>query len=404
MMADREADSPEVTRRKFLTLAAAGGSLAALARLGGWYGLAARTLATAEAAPAPVLKLTTDLGVPASASIDVTGAITQALAGLPLSATVLLQGFYRTDRAVILQGLRNLRIVQGTNPSGFVRFTQAQKPPNWPRKTPWASYLDLRDCEGVLLEGFSIRGPLASPTYSRTFEEAAGVSISGTSTGVTLRGLSISGVHGDFVIVAEDRQHQPTGIVVEDTTGDTAGRQMIADVGGRGLTVRRCTFKNSGRSGIDIEPSTPLGSHNITIEDSTFENPSLYCLAGGDVTPHRNIVVRRTKFFGGKGLAKYGPPEGAPPGSHQGLVLEDVTYEWRPTPGVGKIVIARTDGIQITRVNARFRGEPGSIEGTGEVRNSVFTSNSLPPSVPVVYLCGVTDISNVGTGPCQLAR
>ena len=221
---------------------------------------------------------------------------------------------------------------------------------------------------------------------------------------MTVRNVTIAGVHGDFVMISEHQQNQPTAIVVEDVSGDIAGRQMIAEVGGHGATFRRCTFKNSGRSGIDIEPSTALGSHNLTIEDSTFDNPSLYCLAGGNEMPHRNIVIRRSKFFGGKGLAKYGAPENYPLGSHQGLTLEDVTYQWRVFPGFGNVNIFRTLGINLTRVNTRFKGPSGNIEGAGTVQDSRFISDDTPPRAQVVYLCGVSSIRNVGTGPCAEAR
>ena len=398
----------KVTRRRLLQIAAASGAAAAVAQFKWLPGLGPER---ALSASGPVYRLTTDLGVPASSSIDVAGAIPEALSRIAASAsapagttTILLEGFYRIDRAVLLEGLTNMRFAPGISASGFVRPTQRLQPDAWPAKVPWYSYIVLRNCQDVILEGFAIQGPLTAPQYNSTLEKAAGLVVQGASQRVTVRGLSVSGVHGDFITVAEHLQYQPTQILIEGVTGNICGRQMVADVGGNGLTIRRCHFRNGPRSGIDIEPSTPLGSHNITVEDSVFEDPGLFCIAGGNRRLHRNVVVRRTNFFGGSGLTKYGPPEGATVGSHQGLLLEDVTYEWRPNPrgekAGGSMRIARTEDIHLIRVNARFAGPPGLVEGTGEIRNCTFVSDTVFPPNAVVRVCGLTEIDNVGTGPC----
>jgi hypothetical protein len=433
-MAQREVDAPDMTRRRFLRLAAAGSGLAMLAGLEGRYGLVGSALAQSRVAPvAPAstttLGLTTHLGVPADPSIDVCDKITEVLAKVyadnpTATPTVLLEGLYRIDRPVMLHGLRNLRIAATSTSNGFIRYSQATKPYDWTPKVPFYPYVSVRDSEDLVFEGFRVQGPLTSPIYDSVRESAAGVHIQGASRNVTVRNVSIAGVHGDFVKVAEHQQHLPTGILVESVTGNVAGRQMIADVGGNGLTVRRCHFKNAARSGLDVEPSSPLGSHNVTLEDSLFENMGLYGIAGGNRRPHTNIVVRRCRFYGGRGLIKYGPPEGTL-GTHRGLVLEDVTYEPRPDWYAG-LTIVRTMDVSLRRVYARLRSS-NSIEGTGEVRDSVFTSadsggdsggksgggsggkggktkTATTTTTALVFLCGVTDVNNVGTGGCPTAR
>ncbi len=401
-----------VTRRRLLQIAAASGAMVAMGQLSRFIGPSTRRVVSASG---PVYRLTTDLGVPASSSIDVSDAIPDALArmfsvlpplGPGMLVTILLEGFYRIDHSVLLEGFNSLRFAPGTNPSGFVRPVQMLQPETWPTrgKPPWYPYLMVRNSQDVILEGFSIQGPLTAPQYNSTVESAAGVVVAGSSRRVTARGLSISGVHGDFVTVAEHLQYQPTEILIEDVTGNICGRQMVADVGGNGTTIRRCHFRNGARSGIDIEPSTSLGSNNVTVEDSIFEDPGLYGIAGGNRRPHRNMAFRRTRFFGGAGLMKYGPPQDAPLGSHRGLLLEDVTYEWRPDPSGrkagGSILIARTEDIHLTRVDARFNGPAGSVEGTGEIRSSTFLSDTILPPNPVVRVCGLTEFDNVGTGLC----
>lgn len=397
-----------LTRRRLLQIAAATGAAAAVSQLKLFPGLGPRR---ALSASGPTYRLTTDLGVPASSAIDVAGAIEEAVSRVAASAstlssptTILLEGFYRIDRAVLLEGLTNMRFAPGASACGLVRPRQLLQPRTWPAKVPWYSYLALRNCQDVALEGFAIQGPLTVPQYDPTVETAAGVIVQGASRRVTMRALSITGVHGDFISIAEHLQYQPTEILIEGVTGNICGRQMVADVGGNGTTIRRCHFRNGPRSGIDIEPSTPLGSHNITVEDSVFEDPGLNGIAGGNRRLHRNVVVRRTRFFGGSGLIKYGPPEGTPVGSHRGLLLEDVTYEWRPNLRGGKaggsMHIARTEDIHLIRVNARFAGPPGLVDGTGEIRDSTFVSDTVLPPNAVVQVCGLTEIDNVGTGPC----
>jgi hypothetical protein len=350
--------------------------------------------------------LTSDLGIQASPGVNVAGAINAAIVQLSSVAatsqspvTLMLEGTYRIDTPVVLAGVRNLSIVAGPSGGGFQRFVQNTKPQNWGAKVPWYTYLDITESANILVDGIVIRGPLTTAVYNSALEQSAGVLIQGASNNVTVRNVTVTGVHGDFLMVAEHRQQRPTGILVENMVGAVAGRQMVADVGGNGLTIRRSTFRYSGRSGVDIEPSNPLGSANLTIEDSLFEGQRFYALAGGNERPHTNIVVRRSQFSGGLGLIKFGPPVGYPLGSHRGLVLEDVSYQWLP-PRAGTINIARTLDVTFTRVTAVLRGPAGSIAGTGTVRDSRFSSVTILPPAPVVNVCGLTVVNTVGAGGC----
>jgi hypothetical protein len=418
MIRDSARDGRQVGRRRFIRYLIAGSSIAALDSLKPLERVLAQATST-QTAPgtlmvpavppaASTIRLTTDLGIPASAGVDVSSRITTALATLSANRAVAsetlnvqLEGFYRIDKAVVLDGVKNLRLFAGPAPGGFTRFRQGLRPATWYIKTPWYQYLAIRDCENVLVEGIGIRGPLTTTVYDSDREACAGVHIEGASRWVTVRGVDITGVHGDFIMVGEFRQNQPTGILVENVTGTLAGRQMVAEVGGNGLTLRGCYFKRSGRSGIDIEPSTTLGSHNVTIENCVFEDMSLYGIAGGNETPHRNVVVKRSRFVGGRGLIKWGPPEARPVGSHRGLAMEDVVFEMRPG-GYGGLTVVRTLDISLVRVTATLRGV-NIVDGTGEVRDCVFRRVDGSPGV-VVSLCGVSDVRNIGTGGCPEAR
>ncbi|OFV82478.1 MAG: hypothetical protein A2W26_07515 [Acidobacteria bacterium RBG_16_64_8] len=364
----------------------------------------------ASAATPGVYGLSSALGVPASPDINVADQISTVLAGLPTPATVVLEGTYRIDHSIQIMGQADLRIT-GTAQTGFVRFAQGTKPSGWPTKKPFYPYLSINDSTNVTLDGFTIRGPLAQPVYNSALEFAYGVVVLGPSRNILVKGLKIRGVHGDFVMVNEGSRVLPSNITVENVYGEVAGRHGASVSGGDGVLFKSVTFLKSARSGIDIEPASPLGSRNVTVLDSTLKDYTNYCIgAHGNVF---NVTVRGTSCVGGRGLGKFGPTLTYPGPDNAGLILEDVRYDWRGTLSSvtvgGSIIVQRTRNIDIARLNAFFHGGQGSIMGTGTVSDSVFTSSNAPSGVTatganaaVVCLgAGILDISNLGTAPAS---
>jgi hypothetical protein len=355
------------------------------------------------AAKGALVRLTTDRGVACSPNLDVTDSVNAVIAGLPSGTTLVLECIYRVDRPVRITGKQNLRLSKPTGAStldvGFMRPVQALPPSDWPVKTPFFQYVRVEGSTAITLDGFSIRGPLIAPSYDQTRESATGVHVSGASSNVVVQRLDIRGIHGDFIEVAEDDGVLPTGVTFNGLYGDVAGRQMAAIVGADGVTIRASTFLRAARSGLDLEPSSALGVHNVNCEDSTFEDFSNF---GFGTHPNvHGLTIRRSSFVGGRGLAKAGPPIGSPP--NVGLVLEDVTYDWRGTlPITGTLSsfsLRETTGVSILRAEWRFNGSMGNIGGSGEVRDSLFISDKgVSPVVctgPNIAVSG-----NVGAGPC----
>lgn len=364
------------------------------------------------------VRLHADLGVPFGQDVSdfwdgvqtVPGAITQALTQLPQPWTVVLDGVFQIDRALALEGLVRCGFVAGRPGYGFERLIQTERPATYPRRWPYYAYLRIDACEGFVGEGLSIFGPEPWPDPSP--EELAvshALVIAGACRFVTFRNTVVRGVHGDFLTIAEDAQNHPVGTLVEDFDGDGTGRQMIAVVGGLAqvidgvwtpaVTVRRFTLRHARRSGLDVEPSNAAGASGVVLEDGSLLDTQLYSIAGGGNTTHHDVFLRRLTMRGRLGPVKYGPPVGTPPGTHRGLVFEDVTYEPQPGQG-GSPNIFRTLGIRFTRCQMATRGQ-GEIGDEGVIEDTTFTSVTSPPPSPIVCLRGaMTSINSTGVGSC----
>ncbi len=353
------------------------------------------------AASAAVYGLSSILGVPASPSIDVSDQLTMLLAGVVTPATVVLEGMYRIDHSVEISGATGLKIVGGSG-TGFVRYTQATQPAGWPAKKSFYPYIAIKDGTNITLEGFAIQGPLAARAYNSTLETAHGVAVMGRSQDVLVKGLTIRGVHGDFVYLNSDAV--PSNVTFENIYGEVAGRQASTVAGGNGVLYRSVTFLKAARSGLDLEPANPLGSNNVTVEDSTLKDFGNFCFAVHQNV--NNLTVRRTSCVGGRGIGKFGTPETYTGPNNSGLVLEDVRYDWQgtlpPNASAATITVQRTNGVAVTRMNAYFRSRGGMINGSGVVSDSVFTSYAAATRTTPAVVClgaGMSSVNNVGTGP-----
>jgi hypothetical protein len=365
-------------------------------------------------APArPTKRLWQDLGVPRwpePAAVKIAGALTDLATKEP-RAEVLIDGEFHLERVLHLVGLRDLRII-GQTGSAFRRAVQEVAPSDWPRKQPFYPYLLLQDCIGLSLEEIAVQGPLEAPVYASALENCHAFQVHGGCSDLRIVGCSAQGVHGDLFTISEHQQRQPGGILVEDFTGTIAGRQLVAVVGGQGretdggfvpaLRMRRFDLHGAGRSGIDMEPSTPLGAHDAVFEDGRLADVGLYLLAGGNRQLHHNMTFRRVHLVGGRGPAKWGLEDGTDAGTHVGLTLEDVIYEPLP-PGpkvlTGGLSIRGTRELLIRGCQFHLR-QQGLIEGTGRVEESIFTSFVTPPPDPVVCLRGVESWNNIGAASC----
>ncbi len=363
--------------------------------------------AAIAAATGPTLRLTTDLGIPADPAIDVTDRLNEAIAAAGPFTTLLFEGMYRVDTTVMIRGKSTLRLQAppGVTGVGLRRYAQLLRPTGWPRNVPFYPYVSIDNSANIELVNLSVRGPLQSRSYDPVRETAHGVDIGVATAAITLSGLDIRGVHGDFIYVGGAfLQPRPTNVLIDRVVGKISGRQSIALVSGQFITIRNSDFRQSARSAIDIEPlwAAPPGIvSDVLVEDSLFADCRNFGFGAHQVPTYR-VTLRRVKFFGCMGLGKY---NGNPLAWHDGLVLEDVSYDWHGlvlTEDLkGAWFMSSVRNFTVARAVWRFRkAEPGLLAGEGTVQDSKFVSDAGINPVMCVFP-GVLILNSSGTGACR---
>ena len=156
--------------------------------------------------------------------------------------------------------------------------------------------INIRGKENVKIKGGKIVGDVGSHTYieGTTSEWGMGISIDESSS-VTIDGVYITRCTGDGIYVSGGIEravgiydHASRNVAIRNVTCDANRRQGLSIIHVDGLTVRDCSFINTGTveftkpgAGIDVEPNV-----------SNERNMSV-----------RNLVVDNCKITGNKGIA-----------------------------------------------------------------------------------------------------
>lgn len=354
-----------------------------------------------------VLRLSTDLGIPADPAVDVTARLNEAIANAGPFTTLVFEGMYRADTSVRIKSKSQLKLsgIVG-KPTGLIRLSQSLRPTSWPRSVPFYPHFAVDGSDNIQILNLQVRGPLPQRAYDPLREKAHGVDIGPGSTGILVLGVDIRGVHGDFVYIGGAfLQPRPVNIAIERVTGLVSGRQSLAITSGQFITVRNSDFQQSARSGIDIEPlwGAPPGIvSDLLVEDTRIADCRNFGFGAHNVPTYR-VKLRRVQVFGCTGLGKF---NALPTAWHDGLVMEDVLYDWRgltlpPEVLKGAWFSSNVRNVSIVRANWRFRkGEPGMIAGEGTVQDSLFISDAGANPVMCI-LPGILSINNQGTGACS---
>jgi len=119
---------------------------------------------------------------------------------------------------------------------------------------------------GIVIRDFTLVGNSPRPgVYEPGREGAHGILVDG-GRAIELTGITVRDVWGDCLYVGS----WASGIWFHDSTCASSGRNGVAVVAGRNITVERVTFDESGYSTFDIEPNVDdQGASNVQFLDNT---------------------------------------------------------------------------------------------------------------------------------------
>ena len=203
--------------------------------------------------PAPVLSLPSS--IPADCSADVTAALNGFFAGVPAGSTVALNpgGCYRVDGILTISGRQGVTVSAAG--ARLERTTYVGG---------WEPVVQLYENTNLTIAGLTIDGAFASGRAMLSDEGDYGMVLAGNH-GVSLSGITIDGVAGDFISLFPPGQHGD----------DPADQSLNYDI-----SVTGSTFMNAGYHGVTIESAerasfandsfTNVGLDGIDLEYDTY--------------------------------------------------------------------------------------------------------------------------------------
>jgi hypothetical protein len=224
------------------------------------------------------------------------------------------------------------------------------------------------DNTGIVIHDFNLVGNSPSPGVYLPGEEGAhGVLIDGGSN-VDVSDVTISGVYGDAFYVGG----WADGVNIHDSIVKSNGRNGVAVIAGRNVTVQRVTFDESGYCTLDVEANDSTeGAANVKFLDN---------LVGtwGDV------------FFAADGAA--------------GSVVDGVTVSGNRVTGSSlatDVTVARRQDIVFTN-NASTVAADGPVLKFAHVDGLTVSGNSQP--LRSGSLAAIVDSTNVSYGQPEPAQ
>ncbi|MFP5255285.1 MAG: right-handed parallel beta-helix repeat-containing protein [Acidimicrobiia bacterium] len=316
--------------------------------------------------------------VDATGATDVSAAMAAFLAAVPDGATIDLQpgGRYRMESTLVISGRRDLT-VRG-NGATFVATTTGDL---------MRASVRIAHSHGITLRDLAIVG--ANPTAGakdRIFRpELAGqhgVDLN-SATQVSLIGLTITDVYGDFVYVGQRDGGPPSdGVLVQRGTFARSGRQGVTFTSARNVVVEHSTISEAKRSTFDFEPGRGAGlsvSH-VTIRGNRVERGPLLFVAAEGHGPVDHVTIEGNQLTGmTMGIAM----EDLDGGVRRDWKVLDNTADMRSgNPHGATMRFVRIDGL-VVRGNHQPMKPDRNMVGVGATSscNLSVHSNTFPDSV-----------------------
>lgn len=131
--------------------------------------------------------------------------------------------------------------------------------------------------------------------YPAVTEFSHGINIAAGS-GVTIENCQIEGPDGDGICVNNTASHNVT---IRDCQVRGAGRHGMNPNSGSDLTLENCIMRESGRSGIDIEPTTVAkAAYRVTLKHCHFYNTRNYAIAASNWARNTNLLLENLESDG----------------------------------------------------------------------------------------------------------
>jgi hypothetical protein len=337
---------------------------------------------------------------------DVTDDLNRFFASVPSDTTVELpmHAVLRVEGVVMLTGMRNVTI-DGNGAQFIARTDGAATPPpargyrpHWPRKR---EHVTIRSSTGVTLRDLTIVGANADGHYDPAFEGQAGIAVY-ASQRVVLERVSIHQTFGDGVYLAGGA----TDVAIRESDIGVIGRQGIAIVNAANVVVDSGRFDRIARSVIDVEPAVPKWSvASVRVTGNEVGEYGNFLLAAGGAGPNVNdIHLERNVVMGGNGLAVFA---GVPRWRRRALFIVDNRSNVRASPvqatGRGGIMqLAAIDGVEIVG-NREPIAEDAAAVTLASVCNVSMGGNDFPGARVeqlVTAKCGAV----IGSDPSARSR
>lgn len=250
------------------------------------------TVATViPAGAAPVVKVPATIA--ADCSRDVTGDLNRWIAQAKAGSTLQLahDACYRVDGSVTLREKVDLTL-DGNGASFEARTVGAQD----------RRHVGIVGGSNITVRDLRVKG--ANPTpgpergYNSTKAFQHGFALQGVR-GVRLDGVRVESVFGDFVYVGPNGAQWSTDVTVTRSKLEGSGRQGIAIVAGKRVTIDRNVIRGAGQSLIDLEPNyESQGAVDVRITRNRTGSARHFWLANkGDGLNIRRIVVEKNRML-----------------------------------------------------------------------------------------------------------
>jgi hypothetical protein len=162
-----------------------------------------------------------------------------------------------------------------------------------PRKRFGVPVIKIVGGQDITVLGGHLLSSNVQGAYSRTRAAWHGVTVVGTD-GVTLAGLHIEGVWGDFVYLNHKGATRARDVLLDGGVYERNGRQGVTMNAVDGLEIAGVEFLNIQRVLFDHEPDSQGGATSVFIHDCSGQSGGLgfLSLRPRAATPLHDIVVR----------------------------------------------------------------------------------------------------------------
>ncbi len=171
--------------------------------------------------------------------------------------------------------------------------------PEYDKARPLVKFDGVSD---VTITNGTIRGALvrgSEPKYDPLRPKYHGIQTSGAQN-IVISNMTIKDIHGDCVDIDGNQTIGPSkNITVQNVSCSGSGRQGISTGHVDGVLLDNVDFDFVARTAVDLEPTPGKGSHNVTIQNSTFRWIGNFAFAMAAASPNlTNIVVQNNTQVG----------------------------------------------------------------------------------------------------------